>query len=226
MLCHPVACNRPQLWSTNGIDRVRIPDVVAEEGIDPGFPRIFLDQAQELHVMWIFHMGEYPYLGYGSQVMKVTALLLFSAFSACQGRQSTPNTSLVNDDVNQAITDYLHAYYDALSAMEWEGYRDHFWKNATITTIWQQPGDSTASVDITPIDDFIKEAPPGLDSQAIFEERIEGVPIIYRQNIAQGWAGYSARFGSPDWLMQWSGTDALLRHDGEWKFVSVAFEVE
>src|SRR6187401_708627 len=79
----------------------------------------------------------------------------------------------------------LKAYYKDMSDRDWKKYRAHFWKHATITTAWQPPGDSAASVDITTIDDFILETPNGPDSKPVFEERMKDSEIKVQGNIAE-----------------------------------------
>lgn len=113
-----------------------------------------------------------------------------------------------------------------MSDRNWEKYRSHFWPGATITTAWKQPGDSVVTVDVTTIDDFIKETPQGPDSQPIFEESMLDSEIRSSGNIAEAWVNYKAKFGTKENLAEWSGTDVFtfLRHEGEWKIVSLVFE--
>jgi hypothetical protein len=136
------------------------------------------------------------------------------------------NDQPVNDKQTGVIEEMLLGYYEDMSARDWEKYRTYFWDNATITTVWQQPGDTVSRVHIITIDDFIKETPHGPDSQPVFEEKMTGSVINVKGNIAEVWADYDAKFGKPDSLMQWSGTDVFtwLHHQGEWKIVSLVFE--
>ena len=154
----------------------------------------------------------------------ITLIFLFSCTRKTENGTST--TSLLNTPEGAAIEERLRRYYQDMSDRDWQKYREHFWKNATITTVWQQPGDSAAAVDITTIDDFIRETPNGPDSKPIFEEKINDSKITVQNNLAQAWVKYDAKFGTPDSLTQWSGTDVftLLRHQGEWKIVSLVFE--
>lgn len=126
----------------------------------------------------------------------------------------------------QAVERFLYQYYSDMTARDWDRYRSNFWPNATITTVWQPPSDSVPRVDVTTIDDFIREAPSGPGSQPVFEESMLRSEISIRGNLAEAWVDYRARFGTKDSLLEWNGKDlfTLLRHDGEWKIVSIAFE--
>lgn len=139
---------------------------------------------------------------------------------------STSTVSLINTPEGASVEAELKEYYRHMSDRDWEKFRSHFWKNATITTTWQQPGDSVAMVDVTTIDDFIKEAPLGPGSQPVFEEKMLESKINVQNNIADAWIKYEAKFGKPDSLVTWTGTDVftLLRHNGQWKIVSLVFE--
>jgi hypothetical protein len=52
-----------------------------------------------------------------------------------------------------------------------------------------------------------------------------GLDLRVHNNLAQGWARYSARFGDSAQVSTWEGIDAvtLLEHDGRWRIVSIAF---
>jgi len=120
----------------------------------------------------------------------------------------------------------LASYYADMSERDWQEYREYFWDDATLTTSWQKEGDTVARVNVTSIDAFIEQTPRGPDSQPIFSERMKSASIQVRDNLATAWVEYDAEFGQPDSLMRWSGTDVFtfLRHDGEWKIVSLVFE--
>lgn len=49
-----------------------------------------------------------------------------------------------------------------------------------------------------------------------------------RGDLAHAWAGYDARFGELGKIQEWSGIDAftLMKHEGRWRIVSLAFEAE
>lgn len=49
-----------------------------------------------------------------------------------------------------------------------------------------------------------------------------------RNNLAVVWAPYAAKFGTSENLKKWKGLDlfSLMKHQGEWKIVSLTFEAE
>ena len=73
--------------------------------------------------------------------------------------------------------------------------------------------------------DFVKEAPSGPGSKAVFDERMTGAETRIEGDLAQVWASYDARFGDEGAIEEWSGIDAftLMRHESEWKIVALAF---
>jgi hypothetical protein len=153
---------------------------------------------------------------------------VFTMLSCTQEKTSENSsaTALPETREEAAVEARLRKYYEDMSNRDWEKYRSHFWEGGTITTAWQQPGDSAVTVDVTTIDDFVKETPGGPDSKPIFEERMQSSKIRMQGNIAEAWVEYKARFGTADSLMQWTGTDVftLLKSKGEWKIVSLVFE--
>jgi hypothetical protein len=156
--------------------------------------------------------------------------LVLTLLAGCkeQTDQSTSKVSLLNTPEGKGVEDRLRMYYTDLSSRDWEKFRTHFWKDATITTAWKAPGDSLPAVDVTTIDDFIKEAPLGPGSQPVFEEKMKDSRVQVQGNIAEAWVEYEAKFGKPDSLLEWSGTDVFtfFRHNGEWKIVSLVFEAK
>ena len=161
-----------------------------------------------------------------SSLTAMAAVLLFSCTEKTDHSAST--TSLTDTPEGEAVEAKLEEYYKDMSARDWKKYRSHFWDNATITTAWKQDGDSAAKVDVTTIDDFIKETPNGPDSQPIFEETMTDSKINVQGNIAEAWVNYEAKFGTPDSLAHWKGMDVFtfMRHGGEWKIVSLVFEAD
>jgi hypothetical protein len=159
-------------------------------------------------------------------IMMILLLLAISCKVRTENENGSSTVSLTNTPEGASIEKLLKNYYADMSARKWENYQSHFWPGATITTSWAQPGDSTVSVDVTTITDFIKETRLGPDSQPIFEEKMKNSNIHVQNNLATAWVEYEARFGKPDSVMEWSGVDlfSLLRHNGEWKIVSLAFE--
>ncbi len=119
----------------------------------------------------------------------------------------------------------LLSYYADFSARDWAKFADHFWPGATITTVWQPPGEAAPRVVVTSIPEFVAKAPEGPGSKSIFEEKMTGAEIRMHGNLAQVWARYEARFGEPGQVAEWSGTDAsiLMKHGGRWRIVALAF---
>jgi len=83
-------------------------------------------------------------------------------------------------------------------------------------------------VEIITVPDFLARTDEGPDSMPIFEERMTSVFIILEGPLAHAWAAYDAKFGTEDALTTWSGIDAitLLKHDGEWRIVSIAYTTD
>lgn len=119
----------------------------------------------------------------------------------------------------------LDRYYGDFSARDWDRFADHFWPGAILSTLWQAPGDSVPSVFVSTVPEYVARAPEGPGSQPIFEERLLEARVTVEGSLAQVWARYEARFGSPGDVMEWTGVDAftLLRHDGRWRIVSLAY---
>lgn len=122
----------------------------------------------------------------------------------------------------------LQSYYADFSARDWEAFADHFWPGATLTTIWQPPGEDQLRVVATSVPDFVAQAPQGPGSKPIFEEKMTGAEVRVVRDLAQVWARYRVRFGEPGNVQEWSGIDALtlMKHDGRWKMISLAFTTE
>lgn len=129
------------------------------------------------------------------------------------------------DTVEAAVLAEIEAYYADFSARDWDAFASHFWPGATITTAWQPPGEEGVRVVVTPIPDFVAQAPQGPGSREVFEEGMTAADVRVTGNLAQVWARYSARFGDPGEIMEWAGTDAftLMWHDGRWKIIALAF---
>lgn len=152
----------------------------------------------------------------------VLVLLLFCAACSTEHTAEIPQPS----PEKQEIKDFLEQYYTTMSDRDWPAYQDMFWEKATLTTVWQKPGDSTAAVHITTIDEFIAQTPQGPDSQPIFEERMQQAEIEVRGNLARAWVSYSAKFGSEEQLHEWEGLDlfTFMRQDDRWRIVALAYE--
>ena len=154
--------------------------------------------------------------------------LLFILLASCSPGDDKSAVGPETQTESKTIGQLLNNYYQDMSVRDWDKYREYFWPRATITTAWQVPGDSASRVDVTTIDDFIRETPNGPDSQPVFEEKMDSSTITVTNNLATAWVSYSAKFGTPENLSEWKGIDVftLMRHDGQWKIVSLAFESE
>jgi hypothetical protein len=130
------------------------------------------------------------------------------------------------DPVERGVVEQrLEDYYRDFSARDWGAFADHFWPGADITTVWQLPGEDTAGVVVTTIEEFVQQAPQGPGSREVFEEWMIGADIRLYKNLAQAWVRYGARFGDPGNIDEWEGIDAitLLKHGGTWKIVTLVF---
>jgi len=160
--------------------------------------------------------------------MKIVVIFAVLAVIACERKSenSSSKISFFDTPEGAVVENKLKEYYADMSNRDWKKYRQHFWDGATIATTWQQPGDSVAAVDVTTIDDFINQTPQGPDSQPVFEEKMKNSRIHVEGNIAEAWVEYDAKFGKRDSLAEWTGTDVFtfLRHNGQWKIVSLVFE--
>lgn len=133
------------------------------------------------------------------------------------------------DSATAAIVAELERYYTDLTARDWAAFADHFWPGATLTTVWQPPGEPAPRVVPTTVPEFVAQAPLGPGSQPIFEERPLEIRIVARHGaMAQAWVHYEARFGSPGAVHAWRGYDAftMLEHDGRWRIASLAYVQE
>ncbi len=161
--------------------------------------------------------------------LPVVAVIPFVLAAApCLAQVPALPSADVPDSVRSEVLEFLTGYYDAFSDRDWERFAEHFWTGATITTVWQPPGESGPRVVVTTVPEFVEQAPAGPGSREIFEERMLSAEVRARGNLALVYAKYRARFGDPGDVMEWEGVDAftLLEHDGEWRIVSLAFAPE
>ncbi len=165
-------------------------------------------------------------MAFKSPAVAVLSLVLAAAPSLAQVPALPPVP--VPDSVRSEVLEFLASYYDAFSDREWGRFAEHFWPGATITTVWQPPGEPGPRVVVTTVPEFVEQAPAGPGSREIFEERMLSAEVRARGNLALVYAKYRARFGDPGDVMEWEGVDAftLLEHDGEWRIVSLAFAPE
>ena len=160
-----------------------------------------------------------------NQVVIVAGTLLVLGSWGCASTQQGDARKALEETARHDVQAELSRYYTDLSARKWNAFSSHFWPDATITTIWQPPGEPRERVATTSVPEFVANAPAGPDSKPIFEERMTGCEVRISGDLAQAWARYHARFGEPRNVAEWTGTDAftLMKHDGSWRIVSLAF---
>ncbi len=159
-------------------------------------------------------------------VICLAAIFFFSM--DCSAQAVLPSEEGDSSGERTEVLAELRQYYADFSARDWEVFASHFWKGATITTVWQPAGEPAERVVVTSVPDFVAQAPAGPGSKPIFEEKMTGADVRVFQNLAQVWARYDARFGDPESVMEWSGIDAftLMKHEGRWKIVALVFSAE
>lgn len=155
--------------------------------------------------------------------VSIPVLILLSALFSigCSGDKSTNE----NLPVEQELNTLLNSYYRTMTRRDWKAYREFFWDKAIITTVWQKEGDEEEVVHTTTINEFIAQTHLGPDSQPIFEEKPIDIKITVKNDLAQAWVTYEAKFGSEENLMKWKGMDlfSLLKHNERWRIVSLTF---
>jgi len=122
----------------------------------------------------------------------------------------------------------ITSYYRDLSARDWDAVAQHFWRGATVTTIWEPDGEGRRVV-FNSVPEFIAEVDPGPDSETVFDEQLGAAEVHVSGNLAVVWAEYRVRFGdSSSTVREWTGIDAftLMKHVGIWKITSIAFAPE
>ena len=143
---------------------------------------------------------------------------------------ASPRSGAAEDSAREAVLAELGSYYRDFSARDWEAFVDHFWPDATITTIWQPEGEPRPRVTVQTAAEFAEAGPEGPGSREIFEEEMTShrADVDGAAGVATVWAGYRARFGDPGDVMEWTGTDVftLLRHGGRWRIASLVFVPE
>lgn len=154
--------------------------------------------------------------------MRILLVLVLIGCYACQSDRPTADPAV--SEVDSVVAQY----YRDMSARDWAAYEDHFWPQATLTTVWQPPGESEPRVVVTTIESFLASTDQGPDSKPIFEERLLSNQTRVVSNLAHVWARYEARFGDSASVMTWRGNDAFtwMKHGGRWRIVSVAYTDE
>jgi hypothetical protein len=150
--------------------------------------------------------------------------ILIVGYLICCSCTSERNVDSETAQLQQLLVDY----YQTMSDRDWKRYQTFFSKEATLTTVWQSESDSIPQLFSVTISEFIAQTPQGPDSQPIFEEKMVDSEISIRNNLAQAWVKYEARFGTSDHLMEWKGIDlfSFIKFENEWKIVSLAYESE
>ncbi len=161
---------------------------------------------------------------------KSTAVLVVLVLAmACRIEEHPVRAPADPDVAEQAgVVAELEAYYRDFSARDWEAFASHFWPGADVTTAWQPPGETAVRVVVTPVPEFVAQAPSGPGSREIFEETMLDATVTIAGDLAQAWVRYRARFGDAGNVAEWEGIDAfiLLRLNGVWKIVELAFVPE
>lgn len=154
-------------------------------------------------------------------------VLLLLVFISIQCR-NTPVAGESGQQEQQTIEALLQSYYQSMSERDWASYRQFFSAEATLTTIWSAEDSNSPQIHTNTITEFLAQTAEGPDSQPIFEEKMTKAEISLNGNLAQAWVNYEAKFGSKDSLLEWKGLDlfSFIRHNNEWKIVSLVFESE
>jgi len=155
-----------------------------------------------------------------SRMVRVAAPVLFAACASESGPAADGD-----DSARREVLEAVETYYADFSAREWDRFGAHFWPGATLTTVWQPPGEDARRVVTTTVPEFVRLAPQGPDSKPIFEERMDSSDVRLAGNLAHVWAHYTARFGDSTDVVTWRGIDAftLMKHDGRWRIVALAY---
>ena len=180
-----------------------------------------------------------PHILGAMRTAPLVALLCVAACSierAPSGRPPGPPTAAdslarleADSAAYQQVTAALRVYYQRFSARTWSAFRESFWPGATITTRWRRPGERGPRVVVTPLDEFIRQAPNGPDRLAVFSESMVHAQVRSYGDLADAWVVYRARFGERrDSVRVFHGVDAfhLMRHDGQWRIVGLTFTAE
>ncbi len=133
--------------------------------------------------------------------------------------------SIAAGEVEEAV----RAYYRRLSARDWAGLRESFWRGGVITTSWTPPGESAERVEVVTAEEFIRRAPAGPDRLAVFAEEPVRIEVATYGPLATAWVVVEARFGATrDSVRTHYGVDAfhLMQQRGEWRIAGLTFTNE
>ena len=139
----------------------------------------------------------------------------------CKDSNETISVESSNSELEIFITDY----YSIMSKRDWNAYKAFFSDKAILTTIWQEPNDLEPKLLTNSISEFLAQTKDGPDSQPIFEESPIKIEITRKNNLANVWVYYEAKFGTEDNLIEWKGYDlfSLLRFKDNWKIISITY---
>ncbi len=157
--------------------------------------------------------------------VRIVLLTVAALIIACTSDDARDEADAAERSV---VEQRLRDYYRDFSARDWTEFASHFWPEADITTVWRLPGEDTAGVVVTTIEEFVAQAPQGPGSRQIFEEWMIAADIRLFNDLAQAWVRYGARFGDPGDIDEWEGIDAitLLKHRGTWRIVALVFTAD
>jgi hypothetical protein len=166
-----------------------------------------------------------------SRMRWIPAAAVLAVLTACRLETHEPKVGAASASVlaaaadSAAVREELESYYRDFSARDWSAFADHFWPGADITTIWRPPGEPAPRVVVTPVPDFVRQAPQGPGSRPVFEERMLDHRLVTHRDLVQAWVRYRARFGDSTGVSEWEGIDAftLMRLNGRWRIVELAF---
>lgn len=156
--------------------------------------------------------------------MRVVTVVAVAVILAEVGCTVGPG-EVASDAERREVMAEVEDYDSDFSARDWPAFATHFWPGATLTTVWQPPGEPAPRVMAVTVPEFVAKAPEGPGSRPIFEERMTGADVRLSGNLAQVWASYVARFGDTGAVQTWRGIDAftLMKHDGRWRIASLAY---
>jgi hypothetical protein len=128
--------------------------------------------------------------------LRSIAVALAFALSGCATTPEPvpPPTGAADDParVEAEVIAALERYYRIFSARDWDAFPSCFWPGATLTTIWQPPGEDAPRVVTTTVPEFLVQAPSGPGSKPIFHEAMTGAETRIEGDLAHVWATYEA----------------------------------
>lgn len=173
---------------------------------------------------------------YASPVAVALVIAACSIERAESGRPPGPPTAVdslerIEEDsiARGQVLAALHTYYRRFSERDWRTFHLSFWPNATLTTVRRPPGERSERVVVTTLGEFLRRTRDGPDRLAGFGEEMLHSHIETYGALASAWVLFQARFRvTPDSVAIYRGVDAftLLRHNGQWRIVSLTWTRE